>query len=83
MSKAYWKCTLVSGKGGYELGEHRVVVYTEKTDDNYPNADTIELTVNQRFTNPGEGPYELREIITRELDEAEIARLHSNPNYLI
>lgn len=83
MSKKYWKCTLISGQGGHVFGEHDITIYTEKIDDQYPDAEFIESVVNQRFVNPDGGPYEFRTAITIDLTDDQIQRLNANPNIIV
>jgi len=83
VSVTYWKCTLISGKGGHVFGEHDITIYTEQINDQYPDADLIESIVNQRFKNPDGGPYEFRTANTIELTEDEIKLLYTNPNIIV
>ena len=83
MSQSYLKYTLTSGKGGHALGEHSVVVYTKMIDDQCPSEDMIECVVNQRFTNPKQGLYQIRESIIVDLNDDQIARLYKDPDHVI
>jgi len=83
MSETYWKCTLVSGKGGHALGEDDITIYTKKIDNQFLSAGFIKSEVNQRFTNPDGGPYKVRKASAVELSEDQIEQLKANSKQLI
>lgn len=82
MSKTYIKYALANGGGGAPLGSEPVMMYSAHPEDP-PLDDLVVRLANERFPQETSRPLYIYNVVTEELNEDQVARLHANPKHLI